>query len=477
MTAPPDGDGPGEQDHRDPDALIEALTEENKLLTRRLERERRVRREAEEIAEQGLRDLYQRQMRLETLSQLAQQLSAALTPQDIGAALSERVLDAAGATAVGLGLVGPAGRDLGWVTFAGLPDTPRQEFTGHVSLSRRSVATDAVRSGQPVALRTGAEYAEHYPDSVQWTRLDGAESTAAWPLTAGGSPFGVLQLMWAEPQPLDVAQRAFLSAVATMVSQALVRARIYADENARAAVLRSAVLPDSPVAAPGLDICVTYAPADASEGLGGDWYDVLPLPGNRTYIAVGDVVGHGLSAVKDMAQLRVAGRALAHQGLPPGQLLGALNGFARDVTFGKFATMAVAIFDPSDGGLSYSTAGHPPPLFRRSVTGRVGRLSDAHGPVLGPIGDAAYPQGRLRVGSGDILVMYTDGLVERRRTDIDTGIAEVERIVAGWDPATQADRNCGELRDLLALRPRIDDACVAALRFTGPPGSTVPPCR
>ena len=452
-------------DRADERELIGTLTQENSLLSRRLERERRIRHEAEEIAEKGLRDLYHRQKRLEMLSALAQQLSAALTPQDIGTALSEHVLNAAGATALSLGLVDSARGRLEWVTAAGFAPGAIEEFAGGLGLNEQSVSTDAVRSGRPIAMRTSTEHEQTYPEQELWSRRTGAESTVGWPLTAGGTHFGVLLLVWAEPQPLDIAQRTFISAVATMVSQSLVRARFYSDENARAAVLQAAVLPDSPTQISGLDICVTYEPADASHGLGGDWYDVMPLPGKRAYIAVGDVVGHGLSAVEDMAQLRAAGRALAHHGLLPAALLAELNGFTRDASHGKFATMAVAIFDQNNGSLAYCTAGHPPPLFRRAATGEVSRLADAHGPVLGPLRDAAYTESALRVGSGDIMVMYTDGLVEGRNLDIETGIGEAERTVADWNPVAETGLNCALLTELLSTRHRADDVCVTAVRF------------
>ena len=458
-----------------PQNPIEALVAENTRLRRRLHRERLIRREAEQIAEQGLRDLYQRQQRLETISLLAQRFSAALTPKDIGTALSEQLLNGAGATALGLGLLDSRRNELEWVAVSGFSPGSRDEFDRKLMLSERTVCTDAIRSDQPVVMRTSVEYSQTYPDAARVSLLDGAESTVGWPLTAGGSPIGVLLLAWSEPQPLDTAQRAFISAVATMVSQALVRARLYVDEHARAAVLQSAVLPSRAERIPGIDICVTYEPADPAHGVGGDWYDVMPLPGNRTYLAVGDVIGHGLAAVEDMAQIRSAGRALAHRGLPPAKLLTELNRFTRDVSHGKFATMAVAIFDRDEGVLSYCTAGHPPPILRRSDGAEVERLSDGHGPVLGPVRDATYAERGTRVRPGDILVMYTDGLVERRDRDIETGIAEVERITAGRDPAAGAGagagagQQCGLFRNLLSTRNREDDVCVAAFRFNDDP--------
>ncbi len=405
-------------------------------------------------------------MRLETLSQLAQQLSAALTPDDIGRALKDQVLNEAGAKALTLGLLSPDGERLEFVSRSGFPSAVVAEFVSGVDVADRTVVTDAVRSGHSVVVRTAAEYARRYPDNAHLPKISGVESAAGWPLTSGGNPIGVLLLVWADPQPLNTAQRAYISAVATMVSQALVRARIYSDEHARAAVLQAAVLPASPVRTRGLDVCVTYEPADTAQGLGGDWFDVMPLPGNRTYLAVGDVVGHGLPAVEDMATLRSAGRALAHQGLMPAPLLAELNGFTRDTSQGRFATMAVAIFDPAQGCISYCSAGHPPPLFRRALTGKMSRLSDAHGPVLGPVPEATYTGGTLRIDSGDILVLYTDGLVERHGLDIETGIANAERLIAEWDPDASVSRDGGVLHERLAPRPRADDVCVIAVRFT-----------
>ena len=193
---------------------------------------------------------------------------------------------------------------------------------------------------------------------------------------------------------------------------------------------------------------------------------MTPIPNHRTYLAVGDVVGHGLPAVEDMAQLRSAGRALAHQGLAPAVLLAELNGFTRHASQGKFATMAVAIFDPTQATLTYCVAGHPPPFLRRVATGEVIRLTDAHGPVLGPLPTATYTEGTLHIDTGDILVMYTDGLVERRGIDIETGMGLAQQIIADWDDETVLSDSCDLLQHDLAPRPRADDVCIIAVRFT-----------
>ncbi len=145
-------------------------------------------------------------------------------------------------------------------------------------------------------------------------------------------------------------------------------------DTARAMVLHAALHPPHAHTADGIDYCVCYEPADTVHGLGGDWYDVMSLPGNRTYLAVGDVVGHGLPAVEDMAQLRGAARTLAHRGQSPAHVLTDLNVFTDDVLRSQFATVVLAVVDHSAGTLTYSSAGHPPAFLRRAATGQVVRL-------------------------------------------------------------------------------------------------------
>ena len=403
--------------------------------------------------------------RLQILAQLAQQLSAALTPGQVGDAVVKQLFNDAGAQAVALGLVTTDGLRLEWVKTAGYPQLVHDKFAGGVPLDDLTAATEAVRAGRPVVIGNSAEYQRRYSNNADLMALTGAEALVNWPLTAGAKPIGVLSMMWTRPQSLDAAQLAYISAVATMVGQGLVRAQVYADEHARAAVLQSAVLPSEPADVADLDVAVTYQPADGEHGLGGDWYDVMALPKQQAYLAVGDVVGHGLPAVEDMAQLRSAGRAMALQGLPPAQLLAELNTFTAHASNGRFATMAVAVFDPQAGALTYALAGHPPALLRRSRDGRVIRLDDAHGPVLGPIRDATYTEDQVRLEPGDILVMYTDGLIEGRGWDIETGISKAEQLIAGWGSQTALADGCRQLTETLASPPRRDDVCVLIVRL------------
>ncbi len=416
------------------------------------------------------RELERRErLRLETLSRLALRLSNALTPEDVGDALSDQVLHEAGASALALGLISANGRTLEWITTAGYPTEMVEEVRGGSDISASTLAHDVFRSGQTVAIRTVQDFADAYPHRAHRLTLTNNESIACWPLAAGAEPFGVLQMLWSEAQPFDDAQLAYISAVSTMASQALVRAKIYADEHARAAVLHSVAQPIARADAVGLEYCALYDPADSARGLGGDWYSVLALPDRQTYLAVGDVVGHGLLSVEDMAQMRSAGNAYAHLGLSPARILTALNRFAAHQIGGEFATNLVAIYDPADRVLSYSSAGHLPALLRRAETGEVVRLSDTSGLMLGPFDDATFADHAVPVAPGDVLIMYTDGLVEHYDENLNVGIAHLQNVIEAWPPEALMD--CESLAQAVAPESHDDDLCLLIVRVAADDGT------
>lgn len=397
-------------------------------------------------------------LRLESLSALAQQLSAALTPEDVGEVLERELLDD-GEKSFSLGLLSRDGAGIEWVTAPPVSG----EFAGGLLLPDSPIATEAIRLARPVLVRTEDDCEQRFGAVSDWMRSGGASSLVVWPLSAGEGPIGVLLMSWIEPQPFDAEQLAYVSTVSSMAGQALARAQSYADEHARAVVLHAALHPTGPVETIGLEYSVCYEPSDVVHGLGGDWYDIMALPKNRTYFAVGDIVGHGLTAVEDMAQLRSAGRAFAHQGQSPGQLLADLNGFTEYTTRGEFATAVVAIFDHETATLSYCSAGHPPAFLRRGVSGEVIELGDANGPVLGPMEDVSFDEGLVQVQPGDTLVMYTDGLVEHTGLSVLEGISRARRLVAEWPADALLD--CKAVVEELAPPPRPDDVCLVVVRF------------
>ena len=440
-------------------ALTQLLIGVNVLLAMLIAQEASARRKAarEKTIERAER------RRLQSLARLTLQLSSALTPRDVGRVLETELVADLGAAGIKVGLLTADGEELEWLAVAGYPQQFIAELGERSALADRSVAGDAARDGEPVLVPTIEDYERRYGGAARRLRGNGINSVVGWPLIDGSKTLGAFSLAWTTPQPLNAAQQAYLSAVATIAAQALSRAKSYADEHARAMVLHTAAHPVLPPDAPGLDFRALYRPADDANGLGGDWYSVMSLPDGRTYLSVGDVIGHGLTAVEDMAQLRSTGNAYAYQGLGPDRVLAELNRFAGLQIRGEFATNLVVVLDPAESSLSYSSAGHPPALLRRAATGEVVRLRGASGPVLGPFDDAEYCAETVAVGPGDVLVMYTDGLVEHRDQHVEAGIAHLEQVIANWPPDALFD--CESLADDVAPSPHDDDLCLVVVRF------------
>ncbi|HEX9357174.1 MAG TPA: SpoIIE family protein phosphatase, partial [Streptosporangiaceae bacterium] len=375
--------------------------------------------------------------RVEALAELTRLLAAALTPETVGEVVADCLCAAAGgADALCLGVISQDGRRLVWITTAGDAGEVGERFPD-LPMDVPAAATDAVRTGRPVIIRTPAEYQQRYPGPDTPAILAQGASWLTWPLWAGTAPVGAIGLMWRHPQQFEPGQLAFVAAVADLVAQALVRARVYADEHAIAAVLQRAIMPAAAAVIPGLEIGASYRQAGTTQQIGGDWYDALALPGQRTYLAVGDVIGHGLTAAEDMTQLRNAGRTLAIAGFQPASILEELARVTDWATSGKFATVAAAIIEPGVSVVTYATAGHPPILIRRAKTGMVEIPPPAEGPALCLPGGHDFPrytQGQTGFDVGDLMLMYTDGLIERRGEDLEEGIARVAERLQAWQP-------------------------------------------
>ncbi|MGN6793951.1 MAG: PP2C family protein-serine/threonine phosphatase, partial [Streptosporangiaceae bacterium] len=414
--------------------------------------------------------------RIETLSTLTRHLAAALTPEAIGRVVSDRVRHAVGgADGLSLGVVSAERAKLEWISIVGYSEPVLAQFAD-LPLNEATAATDVARTGQPIIIRTPGEYAERYP-GTRAAALVAEEETSwlVWPLTVGKATVGAIVLMWKRPQQFQPSQLAFIAAVADLVAHALVRARIYADEHAIATVLQGAVMSKMTAPIPGLDIGTCYRQAGTSWVIGGDWYDALALPAGRAYITVGDVAGHGISAAEDMTQIRNAGRALAIAGYPPARLLAELRRLTASVTKGQFATMTVAMLEADVSRITYASAGHPPLLIRRAKTGKVEALPAAGGPPLGPFDGANYSQRRTGFQPGDIGLLYTDGLIERRGDDVQAGIGRVAKVLGAWPMGRPLDDLCAELVASVTDQPQHDDICVLAVSRRAGPGSDAAP--
>ncbi|MER7504401.1 SpoIIE family protein phosphatase [Nonomuraea pusilla] len=187
-----------------------------------------------------------------------------------------------------------------------------------------------------------------------------------------------------------------------------------AERNRLALQLQQAIMPPSrePMEAFNLKIAVRYRPAEKEHLVGGDWYDAVVLPSKQILLSVGDVAGHGIEAATGMVVLRNALRGLAATGAGPGQLLAWLNLVAHHLTENVTATAICALYDPHTRALRWARAGHLPPILVRG--GDAAELDLTGGILLGAVSEADYEEGEIQLAAEDVLLMYTDGLIERR---------------------------------------------------------------
>ncbi|MFE0907864.1 SpoIIE family protein phosphatase [Streptomyces rochei] len=302
----------------------------------------------------------------------------------------------------------------------------------------------------------------------------GVHSLITVPLRAGTLVLGVVSF-WrsVKPEPFDEDELALAEELVARAAVSIDNARRYTREHSMAVTLQRSLLPRRMPEQNALDIAYRYLPAQA--GVGGDWFDVLPLSGARVALVVGDVVGHGLHAAATMGRLRTAVLNFTSLDLPPDELLGLLDELvgridqdetADDSAPVTGATCLYAIYDPVSGVCVLARAGHPPPALIRP-DGTVEFPEVPAGPPLG-LGGLPFETTELRLTEGSRLVLYTDGLVETREHDIDVGLEHLRQALetAGDSP----EETCRAALDArLPDRPGDDIALlVARTRTLGP---------
>src|SRR5205085_2136648 len=218
--------------------------------------------------------------------------------------------------------------------------------------------------------------------------------------------------------------------------------RMYEREQAVAETLQRSLLPEQLPEVPGTTMASRYVPGAADVEVGGDWYDVIPLASGRVGLAMGDVVSRGVRAASVMGQLRNALRAYALDGRGPVDVLERLHALLRSLERREMATLVYMVVDPTSLSYTLASAGHPPPLVI-TPDGRVSLIEEGRGPPLGAVSDPGYHDAAGVVCPGGRIVLYTDGLVERRDMWIDQGIAKLVEAASGaddFDPEALVER-------------------------------------
>ncbi|MGW3772148.1 PP2C family protein-serine/threonine phosphatase [Actinomadura verrucosospora] len=293
-------------------------------------------------------------------------------------------------------------------------------------------------------------------------------SLLAVPLAARGRTLGfaVFSRKRGRP-PFDPADRALASELAGRAAACVDNACAYRREHRTATALKAALLPAEVTAPPGLRIAHRYLPARS--GVGGDWYEVVPLPGGRIAVVIGDSLGHGVTAAAAMGQLRVAAHTLVRCGFPPGEVLARLDAIAQELDAAQFATCLCLVCDPATLRCEMASAGHPPPLLALP-DGTVRHFAVAHGLPLGVSDEehpADHPQVSATIPPGATLAFYTDGLVESRMRTVDDGVARLASALVASQRGTLEETADGVVA-LLSDQRGHDDIALLLIRPDGP---------
>ncbi|MFF4257803.1 SpoIIE family protein phosphatase [Streptomyces sp. NPDC001663] len=407
------------------------------------------------------------------IAELTAELAKATTSQDVVDVVARRVLPPFAATGVLVQVI--EGDRLHNVGAVGYPD----DFLAGIDNRARVVgdpAWDPIASGVPLFLSTAQEFTSRYPEIADLPSRAGKQAWAFLPLTASDHTFGLCVVAFDRPRLLTDEERALLTTISALVAQSLERARLYDAEHTRSRELQRSLLPQRLPELPACTAAARYLPGAQGADVGGDWYDIIPLSGGRVALVVGDVMGHGLPEAATMGRLRTAVHTLADLELPPDEIMGHLNDLVTGMGEASYVTCLYALYDSTTRVCSLARAGHPPPA-----------LVHPDGTVHFPKPDADPPLGaaqppfetiELEVPEGSLLVLYTDGLVESAKREIDEGMAELARLLsAAHENGTAVDleRLCDTLTaGLLPTEHRAsDDAAFLVARLHALPADRI----
>ncbi|GAA2475113.1 SpoIIE family protein phosphatase [Streptomyces gobitricini] len=353
-------------------------------------------------------------------------------------------------------------------------------------------AAEVVRTGRAIYLPTPAEYRSRFPATWPLAQRFGRESWAFLPLIVAGRTMGAWMAAFTYRVSFTPDERSVLTTVARMLAQALARAGVAESERELSLGLQRTMMPVLGPAIPGMEVAARYVPTGGGLQVGGDWYDMIQLPGGRVALVIGDVQGHDVRAAGLMGQLRIALRAYASEGHRPDAVLSRASRFLYGITDGaeggdhgaaRFATCLYLEVDPATGTLDIARAGHPDPAIRMA-DGTVMLRPTAGGLPLGIVPDTDYPTTRLTLEPGETLMVCTDGLLETGGHDLETGWTRIrtllelhdtegESLEGLADSLVQAVHGPGSHHTTGPLADRReDDIAVLLLSRTGAPPRT-----
>ncbi|AEH10247.1 MULTISPECIES: SpoIIE family protein phosphatase [Protofrankia] len=397
-------------------------------------------------------------------------LGQALTVPDVADVIVRSAWDDLGADCAIIMLVGDEGR-VRVVT----PTVQSERISRLLELisARGTAATPDVLRTARARFDSRAEHLADYPHARSLLEAAAVAWIAHIPLIVSGKPIGVIVLLWESERVFDADERAFLTTLAGHCAHALERVRLYEKQLSVSEALQRAILPQRLPELAGVELAARYLPAGRDVDVGGDWYDALVLPTGELTLIVGDVGGHGLRAATVMAELRHAARAYALLSHPPAMITSQLSSNLAASDSAVYATAVVACLDMAEKTLTWSCAGHPPPLLLDGDCPAF--LEVVHGPILGAVDNLAYRQDTVTLPTRARLLLYSDGLVERRDASITDRLAVLATVAAQSDTLS-LDALCDRLlTEVAGPSGREDDLCLLAADIHGPGSRTRTP--
>ncbi|MFJ6214839.1 SpoIIE family protein phosphatase [Streptomyces sp. NPDC092296] len=389
-----------------------------------------------EEREQAAKDAQRARERL--IMQVTRALSQASTVDEVVSVMTGTALPALSADALVVHL--DDGGLLRLAGAAGYGEAARERLR---TLDRgvRSPMSRALAAGTPLFFEQPDAYAAAFPDPPHHQE-PGQRAWAVLPLTAADRTVGTCQIAFSRPHRFSADDRTLYTALAGILAQSLERARLFDQERRRMTELQRVMLPRRLPELPGLAVAARYLPGSEGMEVGGDWYDVLPLPDGRVGLVIGDVQGHSTRAAAVMGQLRIALRAYAAEGHDPATLMSRTNRLLCGMDTDLFATCCCVELDPLDGTAHVVRAGHPHPLLL-GADGRAGELEVPGGLPLGLDPAEEYPVSRIVLPPGALLLLHTDGLVESRDQEYGAAVAELAGLLQRWAASAGADDAAG----------------------------------
>jgi PAS domain S-box-containing protein len=340
--------------------------------------------------------------------------------------------------------------------------------------------------------RAIGQWSEKDPDRAAHTAGYGFHSLMIVPLRARGATLGIAVFTrHRRPEPFEEDDLVLAEEIVARAAVCIDNSRRYTRERATALTLQRSLLPRSLPRQAAVQVASRYLPAGAGIAVGGDWFDVIRLSGSRVALVVGDVTGHGIRAAATMGQLRTAVRTLADIDLEPGELLTRLDDVVMRLASDEglppdgegiidlSATCLYAVYDPVSRHCSLARAGHPPPAVV-TPDGTAEYLDLPANPPLG-LGGLPFEEGETELPEGSLLVLYTDGLIESRQRDIDTGLTAMRKVLRDVHvrpggpprPAPSLEIVCDSLVDALLPERAEDDAALLVARTRALPADRI----